>query len=1120
MSVRACTARTWNQSLRLVGDPVDVVTGAQTFFETDFRLRGEHIPFSWVRHYDSRRHQEDRGVGPGFRLSIDLELRFDMDGITFVNGEGDVINYPFPKHDGETILRGGHELQRLSQYLYYIRPPDNAPTIEFLFERTFAAKPSRLLFENDPRPPIRFVYDKGRLIALQIDATRRVALEFFGTRFAGAVLVETGTATKHRLFRYQYDDKGRLVGMEDAYGGVLRYEYDRKNRLNRTTDRRGYSFLHTYDDEGRCIHTRGEDGVEEYRFEYRPLEGLTVATRGDGAVTQYFYDQQKCLVQIIDACGGATTYQKDDSGKVAAEIDPNGNRSEILYDERDQPYAKRDPHGHVQLMPIEFSEHPLSHRMPHTPLQWQYGDWPGPIQPMPEGIPLEKWLPRWLVDSWGANPSTALPEPTMVRNVQGLPVREERKDGKTRRWAFDSNAYYRWHTDFDGKTRRFEYTSWNHLHREIDPLGSITEYDYTKSEKVAAIVDPMGTRHDYAYDPKDRLTEVRRHGKVRERYKYDAADNLIEKLDGQGRPLLTFAIGPGNLMKQRLLASGDVQDFEYAKDGRLISAKNRAGKLAFEYSAAGHRTLDERDGKGVRHHFSVNRLAQTNVLGTFTTKYIQVNPTTTIVLDPANQTQRLRVVGPGLVERACSNDVEELNHYDLQGRCLLKAAEGPTMPKGWARRFEYSGEGDLLRRDDTLDGTTRYEHDDAHRLTRARLPDGRQEGYSYDRGGNLLEAPGLAATYQSGNRLLDANQDRFTYNDRNHVAIREGRSGRWVYSYDSRDLLVGIEGPGLSYQAIHDGLGRRTQKTVNGQTWHYYWDTDRLAAEVFPDGRLRVYVYPDGFSLVPMLFLDYDSVQADPSSGKRYHVHTDHLGCPELILDDAGKTVWKARISPYGTARFEVGQDFHQPLRWPGHYYDAETGLHENRFRTYCPELGRYLQCDPIGTEGGTNLYAYTDNPLKEVDLRGNKKDCPDGPNCPKRKKKAKEGGDDQEGADQQNSKAPKDGVVITLKRPEGVSDEAWQAKMDHLNAAAARGEAKVVHNPERDGKAQREARKEGRIGEGCDADHALDLQFGGKDDGSNIVSTDSRVNRSVGGQGQQRMQYEDGTPIKEFKST
>jgi RHS repeat-associated protein len=62
------------------------------------------------------------------------------------------------------------------------------------------------------------------------------------------------------------------------------------------------------------------------------------------------------------------------------------------------------------------------------------------------------------------------------------------------------------------------------------------------------------------------------------------------------------------------------------------------------------------------------------------------------------------------------------------------------------------------------------------------------------------------------------------------------------------------------------------------------------------------------------------------------------------------------------------------PFRFPGHWFDAAIGLHYNRFRYYDPVLGRYLQPDPLGTAGGRNLYAYSANPLKEVDVRG---DCP-----------------------------------------------------------------------------------------------------------------------------------------------
>jgi RHS repeat-associated protein len=108
-------------------------------------------------------------------------------------------------------------------------------------------------------------------------------------------------------------------------------------------------------------------------------------------------------------------------------------------------------------------------------------------------------------------------------------------------------------------------------------------------------------------------------------------------------------------------------------------------------------------------------------------------------------------------------------------------------------------------------------------------------------------------------------------------------------------------------------------------------------------------------------------------------------------------------------------------------------------------------------------------------------------------------------------------GIVYSLKRPSGVSDAAWQAKVNKMNAAAARGEAKVVHHPTRSGAAQREARAAGDIKPGHDADHGLDLWAGGADARPNITSTPPRINRSVGGQSRARLDYPDGTPIKEF---
>jgi RHS repeat-associated protein len=60
-----------------------------------------------------------------------------------------------------------------------------------------------------------------------------------------------------------------------------------------------------------------------------------------------------------------------------------------------------------------------------------------------------------------------------------------------------------------------------------------------------------------------------------------------------------------------------------------------------------------------------------------------------------------------------------------------------------------------------------------------------------------------------------------------------------------------------------------------------------------------------------------------------------------------------------------------QNLRFQGQYFDEETGLHYNRFRYYDPDVGRFVNQDPIGLAGGNNLFRYAPNPIAWIDPFG-----------------------------------------------------------------------------------------------------------------------------------------------------
>jgi RHS repeat-associated protein len=102
------------------------------------------------------------------------------------------------------------------------------------------------------------------------------------------------------------------------------------------------------------------------------------------------------------------------------------------------------------------------------------------------------------------------------------------------------------------------------------------------------------------------------------------------------------------------------------------------------------------------------------------------------------------------------------------------------------------------------------------------------------------------------------------------------------------------------------------------------------------------------------------------------YVHVDHLNTPRKLTDANQAIVWSADYDPFGEATVTQQAFFDNPLRFPGQYFDVETGLHQNWKRDYDPSIGRYLQPDPIGLGDGPNVYAYVgNNPISRWDFNG-----------------------------------------------------------------------------------------------------------------------------------------------------
>lgn len=302
--------------------------------------------------------------------------------------------------------------------------------------------------------------------------------------------------------------------------------------------------------------------------------------------------------------------------------------------------------------------------------------------------------------------------------------------------------------------------------------------------------------------------------------------------------------------------------------------------------------------------------------------------------------------------------------------CLLA---GLATSSVFADTLSYDAVGNIASHTSAL-GTTTYSYDALNRLTAETGPTGTRS-YTYDANGNRLSDAGGSYTYAPTSNRIATRYGKAITTDAAGNITADGQGHTYAYNqrgYLSEARLNGV----LLATYIYDYRGLRARKVTTAaapqgaQVVRYTYDeAGHLIAETSGTGAaLRTYVWRD----------DTPLAQIDHLPSRRIiYLETDHLNTPRVAKDQARNVVWtwdsdafgatQPNQNPSGLGNVTIN------LRFPGQYYDQETGLHYNGFRYYHPGMGQYIQPDPIGLRGGSfSTYAYVGgNPLRWSDPRG-----------------------------------------------------------------------------------------------------------------------------------------------------
>ena len=595
-----------------------------------------------------------------------------------------------------------------------------------------------------------------------------------------------------------------------------------------------------------------------------------------------------------------------------------------------------------------------------------------------------------------------------------------RTDGDARTTTYDYDQKNRVVSILDplsGETR-LEYDAAGNLTRRTDAADNVTEYFYDDLRRLVRVEDALDQTVEYTYDAAGRILSVEDPNEHTNTFAYD----LAGRLSTETRPLsqvFQYFWDPKGRLESAVDAEGQRTTFTYNEDDQILTVAygNPVQRtLTFTRDANGNvETCSDTDllPSGVVYSLVYDELDRVttsddafldktvvntydrfgrrsnlavkqgpNTLFQYEYAYNDKNIPTALTL-PGNRTVEVDHLASGRVETIrFPNGMTANLTYDGTGRldALQYLKSDQSLLAGFSHDYDHVGNVTDLT---DPDGLHEFTYDDTYRVTGATHPNLAEETYTYDAAGNrLTSAEHSDWTYDDNNRLTSWGDVSYTYNANGGTASKTVSGDTTTFAYNIANRLTTVSATGLSAAYRYDFLGRRVEKAVNGATTRYLYDGTSLLAELDEfNNVMKRYAYLPG-QPTPVAMTD---------AADTYWYVNNHIGYPKFLVDETETVVWTAAAQVFGSAvTVDEDPDGDQQnvvnnVRFPGQYFDEETGLHYNQFRYYDPDTGRYLREDPFDLLrltarldplliriGLTNQYVYTwNNPINWFDSTG-----------------------------------------------------------------------------------------------------------------------------------------------------